>query len=268
MGIAMARGRGFDQRDRADGAPVAIVNQAMARRFWPGEDPIGKRFTISMGPRPVPREIIGVVSDVRAAVNESPAPTMYVPYAQMPFRSMVLAVRTRTEPGAMIESIRRAVLSLDPQQPIQQTRTVDQLLQESVAPWRFAMILLTVFAGVALLLAALGVFGVVSYGVARREREIGLRMALGARPGDVIRLVTTGAMKPAVIGVVGGGPRRTEPRASLVGPALSDQSRRPVDLGYGRAGVARYLIRCCCLARPACRAGRSDDRLEGGVGEK
>jgi putative ABC transport system permease protein len=84
LGIGMIRGRGFDQRDRVDGAPVAIVNQAMARRFWPGEDPIGKRLTITMGSR-VPREVVGVVSDVRAVVNESPAPTMYVPYAQMPF---------------------------------------------------------------------------------------------------------------------------------------------------------------------------------------
>ncbi|HSE54056.1 MAG TPA: ABC transporter permease, partial [Gemmatimonadales bacterium] len=256
MGIAMARGRGFDQRDRADGAPVAIVNQAMARRFWPGEDPIGKRFTIAMGPRPVPREIIGVVSDVRAAVNESPAPTMYVPYAQMPFRSMVLAVRTRTEPGAMIESIRRTVLSLDPQQPIQQARTVDQLLQESVAPWRFAMILLTVFAGVALLLAALGVFGVVSYGVARREREIGLRMALGARPADVIRLVTTGAMKPAVIGVVGGGLAGLSLGRALSSLLYQTSPRDPWTLG----AVALVLLGISYLAAvwPARRAARVD----------
>ncbi|HTG84797.1 MAG TPA: ABC transporter permease [Gemmatimonadales bacterium] len=255
LGIGMIRGRGFDQRDRVDGAPVAIVNQAMARRFWPGEDPIGKRLTITMGSR-VPREVVGVVSDVRAVVNESPAPTMYVPYAQMPFRSMVLAVRTRTEPGVMIESIRRAVLSLDPQQPIQQTRTLDQLLQESVAPWRFATMLLTTFAGVALLLAALGVFGVVSYGVARREREIGLRMALGARPADVTRLVTVGAMKPAVIGAVGGGLAGLSLGQALSGLLYQTSPRDPWTLG----AVALVLLGITYVAAawPARRAARVD----------
>jgi len=181
---------------------------------------------------------------------------MYVPYAQMPFRSMVLAVRTRTEPGAMIESIRRAVLSLDPQQPIQQTRTLDQLLQESVAPWRFATMLLTTFAGVALLLAALGVFGVVSYGVARREREIGLRMALGARPADVTRLVTVGAMKPAVIGAVGGGLAGLSLGQALSGLLYQTSPRDPWTLG----AVALVLlgITYAAAAWPARRAARVD----------
>jgi len=203
LGIPVVRGRPFGDQDRADSPGVVLINEAMAKRFWPGEDPLGQTISVSVGQYKGPRQIIGVVRDVRrAALSEEPRPEMYVPYAQHPDGYMFMIARVRSNPLGLAPLIRREVLTLDRDQPITQIRSMEQVVSDSGAQRRFYLLLLCLFAGLALLLAVVGVYGVVAYSVTQRVHEIGIRMALGARPLQIVRHVVGQGMIPTVVGAV------------------------------------------------------------------
>ncbi|MGA2270056.1 MAG: ABC transporter permease [Bryobacteraceae bacterium] len=208
MGIALLRGRYFDQRDIETSAPVAIVDETLARTYWPNQEPLGKR--IKQGGRQSQnpwRTIVGVVRHVRYRTLESPSRVeFYWPYAQSPFpvRSMSLAIHAAYDPRMLANAVEREVQALDPDQPVYRVRTMRELMSESVARRRLSMLLLAVFAGVALLLASIGIYGVMSYTVAQRSHEVGIRMALGAGRADVVRLVLGQSLRLTLSGILAG----------------------------------------------------------------
>jgi len=208
MGITLIRGRFFDQRDNETTAPVAIVDETMARTYWPNEDAIGKRLKGGDSGSPSPWfTIVGVVRHVRYRTLESPSRTeFYWPLAQTPFplNSMSLAIHTQADPYSLAAAVQQQVQSIDSDQPIYRIRTMNELVSESSARRRLSMLLLVTFAGVALLLAAVGIYGVMSYSVAQRVHEIGIRMALGARSTEIVRLVLGQSMWMTLAGVGAG----------------------------------------------------------------
>src|SRR5215208_6486595 len=204
MRIPLVRGRGFTERD-AEGAPsVALINETMARRVFPGEDPLGKRITIDYMERRVGLEIVGVVADTKQWIGEPTNIQIYDCYLQRPWLSSSFIVRTEGDPAALAPAAQRAVREVDAARAASGVKTMEQILSESVAQPRFYAQLLTAFAAVALLLAAVGVYGVMSYTVTQRTHEIGIRIALGARGGDVVRMVVRQGMALALGGVLAG----------------------------------------------------------------
>ena len=207
MGIELIAGRTFSEQDRQGAPPVAIINQTMAKRYFGGESPIGKRIGLS---RPTDwREIVGVVRDVKNyGLAAEVKPECYVPYLQNgpdylagSASWMMLVVRTEGDPAGYINAIKHEVQLIDKDQPISSIKPMTAHLADSIAQRRFNMFLLGVFAALALLLAAVGIYGVVSYSVAQRTREFGIRMALGAGRSDILQLTTRQGMKPALIGL-------------------------------------------------------------------
>lgn len=200
MGIRLLQGRSFDERDTAEGNKVIIINESFARKAFPNEDPLGKRIR-SWRDENLLREIVGVVQDVRYfGRDDELRGLVYVPHTQNTWRSMSLVVRTTANPTAMISSIRDQVWAVDKDLAIANPRTMNEILARSVGPQRFSMILLAVFAAVAMMLATLGVYSVLSYTVAQRSHELGVRMALGAQSSDVVKLVLVHGMKLTCIG--------------------------------------------------------------------
>jgi putative ABC transport system permease protein len=193
-------GREFTDRDR-DRAPfVSVINETMARRYWPGQDALGHRFTIGDGGPWI--EIVGVVADVKhASLREPPDAEFYQPYPQAPWTFMTLVVRTPLASAAVAATLEQALATVDPAMPMPIVQPMSDRITGSVAIDRFQMIGLAAFASVALLLAAVGLYGVMSYAVSRRTREIGLRIALGARPGEILRLVMSESLRLTLSGL-------------------------------------------------------------------
>jgi putative ABC transport system permease protein len=214
--IPLLRGRAFTDQDSAGGPPVAIINQAMAKQFWPNGDPLADRIIIGQGVgedfKDPPRQIIGVVGDVRDnGLNRDPGPTMYIPQAQVPdginalnSRLVPLAwiVRTRVEPHSLIPAIQKELSDVSGGLALAPIRTMDEVVSRSTANTDFNTMALTIFAGTALLLAVIGIYGLMAYSVEQRTQEIGIRLALGAEAGAVRNMVVFQGMRLAIIGVV------------------------------------------------------------------
>jgi len=203
MGIRLVKGRLFTELDGPDSPAAVIITEDMARRFFPEEEPLGKQ--IGSGARGPWREIVGVVADVKHfGLEQDARPTMYLAHSQFPARGMALTVRTTSTPAALAAAVRDGVAVLDGDIPVSNVRTMEEIISASVASPRFTLALLATFAGLALLLAAVGVYGIVSYSVTQRTHEIGLRIALGAHTVDVVKLVVGQAAILAVAGVSAG----------------------------------------------------------------
>jgi len=205
MGIRLIQGREFTERDKLDAPDDVIVNEELAHRYWPGEDPIGKRLQVATESTRW-REVVGVVASARLSGLEAVVvPAIYIPFPQNTWpnalRTSFIVVRTNGDPHRLIPAIRRELREIDPSLPITQILTMDEIIAESLSQRRFNTVLLSVFAIVALMVAVVGVYGVVSYTVTQQTREMGIRTALGAQRWDVLKLVTSGAAKLALFGV-------------------------------------------------------------------
>jgi putative ABC transport system permease protein len=212
MGITVARGRAFAESDTSMSTRVAIINQVMAQRYFPDEDPLGNHLIIDGLVPGVPGlapavswEIVGVISNVReSGLDEEQSPEVYVPFAQSPWGSTYLVVKTSGDPLFMAAGVQNEIRTIDKDQPVTELKSMDQIVAESVAGRRFGTSLLGIFAAVALLLSAIGIYGVISYSVTQRTHEIGIRMALGAQRRHVVRLIVGHGMFLSAIGVGAG----------------------------------------------------------------
>jgi putative ABC transport system permease protein len=208
MGMKLVKGRAFSRYDNEAAPSVVIINETMAARYFAGEDPIGRRLYLSGDPKDL-REIVGVVGDVRNyGVDAEVKPEVYVPFLQSApnylsgvVSAMTIVVRSAIEPTALAAALREQVQALDKDQPVSEIRTMEWYLADSMAQRRFNMFLLGAFAGLALVLAAVGIYGVIAYTVTQRTHEMGIRIALGAKGGDILRLVFGNAMTTTLIGI-------------------------------------------------------------------
>jgi putative ABC transport system permease protein len=207
LGIPIIKGRDFDDRDKHGSTPVVIVSEAFARQIFPNEDPIGKRIRPGISAfdneKPSMREIVGVVGDVHNQnLSTEPKPAYYVPQAQVPFNQLVMVARTNAEPHSMISAVTKDVAAMDADVPLFGVKSMDEYLSASVAAPRFNTTLLSIFAGVALVLTIVGLYGVMSYSVVQRTNEIGIRLALGAQSRDVLLMIIKQGSKLIVLGLV------------------------------------------------------------------
>jgi len=263
MRVPLLRGREFSAADTIDRPPVALISEAMAKRFWPNEDPIGRHLIMSFYPG-VSREIIGIVGDVKMDGLDLAASqaTVYVPFDQLAASSladwhsfpMQMAVRTSSPPNNLVSAVTGAIHSIDSDQPVTDVMSMDDLIATSLSQRRFSMLLLATFAGLALLLAAVGIYSVMAFAVRRRVREIGIRMALGAEIRDILRLIVSEGMKPALLGVllgVAGALALGRVLASLIyGVSATDP------ITFATVAALLCLVALLASAVPALRATR------------
>ena len=205
MGITLLKGRAFTAQDKAGAVPVAVVNETLAKKHWPNNDAIGKRFRF-YGPleRNPWIEIVGIAQDVRHDLNTPITPDFFLPHAQDSWNGMVLVARTQADPASMTSAIRQQVWSIDKDQPVYDIKSMEEVRSISVALYSFSSVMLAIFAGVALILAAVGIYGVMAFAVTQRTQEIGIRMALGAQTPDVLKLVLRNGMSMALLGIGAG----------------------------------------------------------------
>ena len=255
MGTRLVEGRHFNETDRADSKPVAIVNETLARRYWPQGSAIGQKLhAVTGGFGPLGRilvenpEIVGVVADVRySALGKNPEPAIYFVSRQAPFNNVTLVIRTKDAMSTegLIAAVRRSVREIDPNWPVAHVRTMTEQVAESVARPRFQAILLAAFSGLALLLGAVGIYGVLSYSVVRRTREIGIRSALGGKPGDIQRMFLNHGLRLVGYGIAL-GLLLSLAAGSLLEKLLFDV--RPADM-------PTYAVVCGALATVGILAG-------------
>jgi predicted permease len=206
MGIPVIKGRDFEDRDKHGSTPVVIVTETFARQYFPNEDPIGKRIQPGISTfddeKSTMREIVGVVGDVRnRTLNTEPKPAYYVPQTQVPFSQMVVVVKTSGEPHSLIPTVTKELAGMDADIPLFGVKSMDEYLSASVAAPRFNTTLLSIFAGVALVLTIVGLYGVMSYSVVQRTNEIGIRLALGAQSRDVLVMIIKQGGKLIIVGL-------------------------------------------------------------------
>jgi putative ABC transport system permease protein len=239
VGIPLLAGRALADSDTAQSAPVVVVNQTLARRFWPGGNAVGGRLAVDRAAGTRVEEIVGVVGDTKSeSIDGEEWPTIFSPYPQLPPGAMTLTVRTAGPPLALASAVTHEVHRLDPDQPVADLRPMDEVVDLALAGARFNTVLLVGFAGVAFLLAAVGIYGVISYDVSQRTHEIGIRMALGAQPADVRRLIMGQGARLAVYGIVAG----------LLGAALVTRFMRTMLFGVHPADAWTYTAISVLLA--------------------
>ncbi len=258
LGIPIVRGRDFTAADTLGAPGAVIINQEMARRYFDGQEPIGQRMKLGRPDSKTPwMTIVGIVGDVRHFGLDNPIRReIFRPYSQSVWPSMTITVKAAIEPGTLAAPVKAALARIDPEQPVSTIRTMDNVLADSVSGRRFPMVLLTIFSGVALTLSAIGVYGVVSYLVSQRTREMGIRVALGAGRRQVVRLVVGHSMRPIAAGLllgVGGAVWSARLLTTLL------YSVRPTDPGV-LAGIAAILGTTAAIACwvPARRAATVD----------
>jgi putative ABC transport system permease protein len=236
MHVPIRSGRAFTDRDDRNATPVAIVTEGFAKQFFPGEDPIGKRIipngSVDPGKPPV-REIVGVVGDIHLiSLREAPKPQIYIPHQQFAIPSMSIFAKTQMDPQAVIPALRRAVNEIDKDVPVFRPRTLADYMSGSIAQPRLNAMLVTLFAAVALLLAAAGIFGVMSYSVAQRTQEVGIRIALGAQRYDVLRLIVLQGMRFVAAGLFLG----------LIGVVVCSRLLQSFLFGIGATDIRTMLV--------------------------
>jgi predicted permease len=259
LGIPVIQGRGFAESDDAAAPRVVVIGRETARRHFAGEDPIGQRIRLGWGPPTdaVGGTVVGVVGDVKeGGLDDRPLAQIYIPYAQKPVGGMDVVLRTSVPPSSLAAAARGAVRDLDPDLPVARLETLAQIVAASIAQPRFYTTLLTAFAGTALVLAALGLFGVISVGVSQRTREIGVRMALGARAEDVLRLVLREAAALALVGIAVGLAAAFALSRTLSTLLFNLSPTDPV--AFGVAPVVLLLTALVASLLPARRASNVD----------
>src|SRR6266404_9305060 len=265
--VPLLQGRFFTEADQFDGPGVVIVNNSFAEKWFPNQDAVGKRITFDDPRKPDVKwiTIVGVVGDVRhRGLDLDPKPEYYLPHNQRPYRGMILTVRSAQDPRSLSAAIRREISRLDPDLPAANVRTIEQVAADSIAPRRLSVVLIGVFAAVALVLASVGIYGVMSFLVVQRTHEMGVRMALGAQRSDVLRLVMGRAAKLVLFGTIAG----------LVLGVFSSQALRAMLFNVGAfdpmtfVGVTFALIAVSLFASyiPALRATRADPMIALGHG--
>jgi predicted permease len=262
----IVHGRGFDARDDSASRPVVIVNEALAKRVWPGENAVGKIIRLpvrGIGPlgrrltRDTAQLVVGVVRDIKnTSLKDVAEPAVYYSHRQFPFFDMQVVMRGRGDVAVLRAALREEMRRLDPGLPLNDVKPLERVLQTSVDPSRFVMLLMTVFAGLALIIAAVGIYGILSYGVSRRRREIGIRIALGAEPHAIRRMIVREglwlALSGCVIGVlVAQGAARAIGRF-MYGVSPSD----PVTIAGVLAAVTLVAVAACII--PGARAAAED----------
>ena len=259
MGTPLLKGRSINEQDVEASPLVALVNQTMAEELWPNDDPIGKRIKFpGSEKRPQPwRTVVGVVSDVaQYGLDKKPPMQMYLPESQFPTSFMTLVVRTSSDPAGMAGAIRNEILAVDSDQAVFKVATMEQLLGDSISLRRFSMLLLIVFAGVALTLAAVGIYGVISYSVTQRSHEIGIRMALGASRKDILKLVVGQGMTLTLAGVIVGLAAALALTRVMAGLLFGVSATDPLTFVLISVVLAGVALAACFV--PACRATRVD----------
>ncbi|MDX1642869.1 MAG: ADOP family duplicated permease, partial [Thermoanaerobaculia bacterium] len=259
-GISLLAGRDFEARDGLDAPRVAVINQTMAQQYWPEASPLGERLRYERGDETVTATIVGVVEDTkRIFLNDESDEMVYLSQTQYPYRSPWLLVETTGDPLAMTPAVRESIWSLRDQLPLSQVRTLEQVVDQSLQPWSWSALVLGVFSIFALLLASIGIYGVVAYAATQRTTEIGIRMAMGAQPRDVMRFVMGKALLLTAIGVGIG---------TLAALALN-RAMASMLYGIGSADPLAYLVVLVALGTvtlvaalgPARRAARTDPSL-------
>jgi putative ABC transport system permease protein len=260
LGIPLQRGRDFDDHDSLDAKPVVIVNESFARTFFGAANPIGRRLALDMwllfGDRKPMREIVGVVADVKHAGIPAARPLVYLPFAQRPFNMARVVVKTEGAPGRYVGAVREAVRSVDKDQPIYDVRTLEEHIGMSAGQERFNAWLLAVFSGLALLLAAIGLYGVLSYNVAQRTHEMGVRLALGAGGRDVVAMVMRHGLTLIALGLAIGLAGSIALTGLIEGLLFGVSSSDPVVQLAVVAILGLVAVAACWI--PARRAARVD----------
>lgn len=205
MGMRVKAGREIEDQDGPTGRPVVMINERLARVTWPGEDPVGKQIVLDYLGGAYPYEIVGVVNDTRHGLRREARPEVFIPYRQNAYPALFFVVESGLDPTQLIASARRALIDVDPGQPAQRITTMETLVEGTLNRERLATRLFGGMAFIALLLSALGIWGIVDYSVSQSTRDIGLRMALGARPATVLREIIGHSSRPILAGVVVGG---------------------------------------------------------------
>jgi predicted permease len=259
MGIPLVAGRAFTERDNARAPQVAVLNQAAARKFFRNENPIGRKFGTSIDDTP-DTEIVGVLRDVRYNdLREQPPPTMYVPHLQNNPEDLVFSIRTAGDPGAVMTAARAAVGGVDPDIPVIAVQTQMSMLEQRFAHERVIAQAYTLFGAIALFVAAIGLFGLMSYNVSRRTREIGIRMAMGAHRKDVLNLVLRESMLLVALGITAGFAASVAAGHFVASQLFGLEPTDPVTM------VSAMLVLCAVSAAagylPARRATRVDPMI-------
>jgi putative ABC transport system permease protein len=257
MQIALKRGRLFTEQEVKEMRHVVVINEALANKYFPNEDPLGKRITIDMKDENAPCEIVGIVADAKHdQFNQAAAPMSYWPLAELPYNTMTFVLRTHGQPESVAAAARQVIRRLDAQLPVADVRSMENILGNSIARQRFNTLLLAVFAAVALLLSAIGIYGVLAYAVTERTHELGIRAALGASGADILRLILQQGLRLALPGIALGTVAALLLTRLVKGLLFEVSATDPLTFG----GVILLLLVVALLACfiPARRAAKVD----------